>query len=96
MGGIARYGHKHAMMRGLLTIFSFISAVFLPWLFTFVLVVALSIREPLLPLATGIFADTLYYVPQAGIIPLFTVLGALVTTASFLVRNRLNPSIIGE
>lgn len=83
-------------MRGSLTVLTFISTVFLPWPFTALLALSASVFEPLVPLAAGLFADTLYYTPQAGILPLFTFAGALLTAVAFFVRNRLKTGIIRE
>ncbi len=80
------------MMRGILTVSSFISVVFFPWPLTAVLALVSASMEPLVPLAVGIFADTLYYTPQARALPLFTICGAIVTIIAFLVRSRLRTS----
>lgn len=84
------------MIRGLFTLLSFISVILFPWLLTVLLTLGVSIFEPLVPLAIGIFADTLYYTPQAGALPLFTIYGAIVTALSFFVRSQLKTSIIGR
>jgi hypothetical protein len=84
------------MMRGLFTLLSFISAILFPWPLTILVTLGIALFEPLVPLAIGIFADTLYYTPQAGTLPLFTMYGALVTIVAFLVRSRLKTSIIGR
>lgn len=83
-------------MRGIFTIFSFISVVFSPWPITAILALVASFFEPLVPLAVGLFADTLYYTPQASSIPIFTICGAFTTAIAFFVRSRLKTSIIGE
>ena len=84
------------MMRGTLTILTFVSAIFLPWSLTALLALGASVFEPLIPLSVGIFADTLYYTSQSGAIPLFTLYGALATALAFFVRSRLKTGIIGE
>ena len=83
-------------MRGILTFFVFISVIFLPWPLTAVLALVSSISIPLLPLAVGIFADTLYYTPEASILPIFTLCGAVATCVAIFVRSRLKTSIIGK
>ena len=65
-----------AMMRGILTLLTFISTVLFPWPLTVLLALAVSLFEPLVPLAAGLFADTLYYAPQSGTAPIFTLRGA--------------------
>ena len=76
-------------MRGLLTLSSFISVIFFPWPFTVFLAIIASGTEPLVPIAVCIFADTLYYVPSAGSLPLFTLFGAVFSAVAFFVRTRL-------
>jgi hypothetical protein len=56
----------------------------------------MSLFEPLLPLAAGLFVDTLYYMPHGGSVPLFTLIGAFVSVGAFFVRSRLKTSIIGR
>jgi len=82
------------MMRGLLTLFVFISVMFFPWPFAAALALVSSLSVPLLPLAAGIFADTLYYIPRVAPLPFFTLYGAIVTSVALLVRSRLKTSII--
>lgn len=82
------------MIRGTLTIFTFVSTILFPWPLTAILAIVASVFEPLVPLAAGLFADTLYYAPQSGAIPLFTLCGALLTIVAFFVRSRLKTSII--
>lgn len=77
------------MMRGIFSLITFISIVLFPWPMSVFLALAISLFEPLVPLAAGIFADTLYYTPQSGILPLFTLYGAAVTALAFFVRSRL-------
>ncbi|TSA44445.1 hypothetical protein D4R49_00140 [bacterium] len=83
-------------MRGTLTILSLVSVVFFPWPLTALLAAGASSVEPLVPLAVGLFADTLYYAPQAGALPLFTLCGILLTAISFFVRSRLKTGSIGR
>jgi hypothetical protein len=82
------------MMRGILTLFTFVSVIFFPWPFTALLALVSSLTEPLVPLAVGMFADTLYYAPSAGALPFFTLAGAVATTIALLVRSRLRAGII--
>ena len=81
---------------GLLTLSALASAALFPWPFTALLALAVSLGEPLVPLAVGIVIDTLYYTPQAQVLPLFTICGALTTVVIFLVRSRLETSTIGR
>lgn len=76
------------MINGLITIVTFLSAIYFPWPFTALLALLGASVEPLLPLAAGLFADTLYYTPALGF-PYFTCFGALVTLLAFFVRSRL-------
>lgn len=81
------------MMRGALTLVTFVSVLFFPWPLSALLATLSALSIPLLPLATGIFFDTLYYAPGSGL-PVFTVWGALLTAVAFFVRSRLNAGII--
>lgn len=83
------------MIRGVLTIGTFISVIFFPWSFTVLLAIVASFLEPLIPLAVGLFADTLYYSPHVNLVPLFTLLGTLVTSIAFFVRSRIRTGTIG-
>jgi hypothetical protein len=84
------------MIKWTMTLLAFISVILFPWPMTVILVLASSFFVPLLPLAIGIFADTLYYTSAVAMLPLFTLLGIIVTSAAFLVRSRLQTSTIGE
>ena len=77
-------------MRGFLTFLVFISVIFFPWPLTAVLSLASSF---LIPLAVGLFSDTLYY--TSGL-PLFTLCGSLATGAVLFVRSRLKTGSIGR
>lgn len=84
------------MIRGALTFLTLASVVFFPWPFTIILAIAASFMEPLVPLVAGIFADTLYYTPQAQAyaLPIFTLYGAACAAIAFIVRNRVMTSIM--
>lgn len=77
------------MMRGILTVASFVSILYFPWPMTVLLALVSTAVEPLLPLVIGLFADTLYYVPSAHTAPFATLVGAIVTAVAFFVRSRL-------
>ncbi|MSU74278.1 hypothetical protein EXS57_00690 [Candidatus Kaiserbacteria bacterium] len=79
---------------GLLTIASFVSTMILPWPFTIVLALVAGFFEPLIPFAIGIFADTLYYAPGAGAVPLYSVYGLVVSLVITFVRSQLHSSTI--
>ena len=83
------------MMRGILTLGTFISVIFFPWPLTASFALIASFGEPLVPLAAGLFADTLYYSPQVNIVPFFTLFGALATGGALFVRSRMRTSTIG-
>jgi hypothetical protein len=82
------------MTRALLVAATFVSLILFPWTFSAILALAASFSIPFLPLAAGIFADTLYYTPKTEMLPLFTLYGAFATALALLVRARLNASII--
>lgn len=81
-------------MRGMLTLLTFISIVLFPWPMAVLLALITSFVEPLVPLAAGIFADTLYAPPSLETLPFFTLCGAVATIIAFFVRSRLRTSII--
>ena len=83
------------MINGILTILSFVSLVTFPWVVTALLTAAAACVEPLVPLALGIVADSLYYTPTVSTVPLYTLLGAVVTSVAVVVRTRLRASSIG-
>jgi len=80
---------------GALTLVTFLSALLFPWPLTAVLAVGTALFEPLVPLAVGIFVDTLYYVPHSGAIPVFTLFGLILSVIAFVVRSRLSTGSIG-
>lgn len=82
------------LRNGILTISTFISAVLFPWPLTALLALVASFSEPLVPLAVGLFTDTLYYVPHAGSWPVFTLYGLVVSGSAVFVRRQLRTSII--
>ena len=84
------------MMRGIYTIVTFVSVLLFPWPVAAVLAFVSALHLPLLPLAIGIFFDTLYYTKATGFLPLGSMCGVLVSTIALFVRSRLNPGIIGR
>ncbi len=84
------------MTQGILTLLTFISAVLFPWPLTAALAFVSSFTEPLVPLAIGIFADTLYYAPHAYTLPLFTICGTILTFSMLFVRSRLRSSPVRD
>ncbi len=78
---------------GLLTLSTFVSAIFFPWPFTAFLALIASFFEPLVPLSVGLFADTLYYDPQAGTLPVFTLYGLALSIIIVLVRTKLRTDL---
>ena len=84
------------MMRKVGTLSALLSVVFFPWPLTAVLALGVAFFEPWVPLAAGLCADALYYAPQGGGMPLFTLTGAFVTALSFSVRSRLKTDIISR
>ena len=81
-------------MRGVITLAMFVSIIIFPWPFSAALAFVAAFSEPLIPLAAGIFADTLFFVPHASALPLFTLYGAVVTIIATFVHSRLRASII--
>lgn len=83
------------MRNGILTIATFISAVLFPWPLTALLAILASFFEPLVPLAAGLFTDTLYWAPEAGAWPVFTLYGLILSGIVVFVRSRMRTSTIG-
>lgn len=79
---------------GILTISTFVSVVLFPWPLTVLLALVASFFEPLVPLAAGLFADTLYYVPHSGTWPTATLYGFGLSIVAALVRRQLRSSIM--
>lgn len=75
------------MMRGAVTVLTFLSAFFFPWQLTALLALVSTAYEPWVPFAAGIFVDTLYY--TQGTVPVFALSGALVSALAFFVRSRM-------
>lgn len=77
------------MIRLPLIIFAFASLLFFPWPFSAFVALISSFFVPFLPLAIGLFADTLYYTPKTEALPLLTFYGAIATGIILFVRSRL-------
>lgn len=84
------------IQNGILTVATFISVLLFPWPLSVLFAVAASFFEPLVPFAAGIFADTLYYAPYAGTLPVFTLYGLGLSIIAVFVRSRLSTGIIGR
>ena len=82
------------MIRGTFTALTLFSVVLFPWPFAALLALIGALPIPLLPLATGLLVDVLYYVPAPHTLPLATVVGALVSGGAYHVRSRLKMGII--
>ncbi|MCR4334079.1 MAG: hypothetical protein NUV60_03675 [Patescibacteria group bacterium] len=79
---------------GILTIGTFVSVILFPWPLSALLAVGASFFEPLVPLAVGLFADALYFVPHVGAWPVYSAWGLILTATALFVRGRLSTSII--
>ncbi len=79
---------------GLLVLLAFVGVILFPWPLVVAIMLAGAFFVPFLPLAMGIFADTLYYAPHAAAFPYATILGAAATGLALVVRSRLKTSII--
>lgn len=84
------------MTRAVLTLSTLAFVAFLPWPFAALLALSGAALEPLLPLSAGLLADTLYYAPRWGTLPLFTIGGGAATILAFFVRDRLRAGTIRE
>ena len=81
---------------GILTVATFISAAIFPWPLTALLAFVASFVEPLVPFSVGLFMDTLYYVPGAGVWPTATLYGLGLSIIAVFVRRQLRASTIGR
>lgn len=79
----------------LFTLATFVSAVLFPWPLTALLACLTAFFEPLVPLAAGLFADTLYYAPGASTLPVFTLYGLGLSVIVVFVRSRMRTGTIG-
>ncbi len=81
------------MIRGILTVLTFISILFFPWPLSVLLALVASVYEPLIPLAAGVFFEVLYYSPNllsgGDTLPLFALGGLLATVVAFALHHRL-------
>ncbi len=82
------------MIRPYISISALTSLVLFPWPLTVALALAAAVVEPLVPLGIGILADTLYYSSQSYPVPLYTLLGAVVSGIAYFVRTRLRPGMM--
>ena len=80
-------------IRGAWAIGTLFSALFLPWVIPALLALAAAPWMPLLPIATGLWYDLLYWTPQVPWYLSGTVLGAIVTLGAFLVRSRFSSDL---
>ena len=82
------------MIRGALTVSTFIATILLPWPATALLALAVASVEPLVPFGAGLFTDVLYYSSDAARLPYATLLGALASALALFVHRRLAEGII--
>lgn len=81
---------------GILTFTTLASTIFFPWPLTALLAFVASFFEPLVPLAAGVFADTLYYSPAEGGFPIFSLYGLALTAGAVFVRSRMRTGTITQ
>lgn len=74
---------------GILTVLSFVSAILFPWPLTAALAIAVAFIDPLVPIALGLFMDTLY---SAGGWPQGTISGAGLAFVALVVRRWVRTS----
>lgn len=72
-----------------LIIGAFLSVIYFPWQLSALVLLALAFVDPLGAIAVGLFADLLYYNPQAQIVPFFTIGSVGVGLLALFVRSRL-------
>lgn len=74
---------------GILTVSTLISVVLFPWPLSVLLALGASFFEPLVPLSAGLLADTLYFAPGAGGLPVYTLYGLVVSVVAVFVRSQM-------
>lgn len=79
---------------GTLTVLALISATFFPIPYTIALALSAAFVEPLTPLAVGLLLEALYYDPLTAHLPVYALIGAVVTVVSYFVRSQLRSGII--
>jgi hypothetical protein len=75
-------------MSASLTIGTLASIIFFPWQLSVLVVLGGAGIEPLLPLAAGLLADALYFVPHSTTLPVFSLGGAAVSIVATVVRRQ--------
>ncbi len=81
-------------LHSLIVIVTFLSVFWFPWPITATFAFFSALWIPLLPLAIGILFDVLYWAPHATWFPYSSLLGAVITGISYVVRSRLKAGII--
>ena len=71
-----------------------LSLVLFPWPLSAALALLMALFIPGAPLALGLVADALYWMPGLHALPLATIAGALTCALALFVRSRLLPGII--
>ena len=84
------------MIVKILSILTLLSVFFFPWPVTMLVALGVSVFEPLVPLAAGLLVDVLYFQVHGFSLPVFTLLGAGLSIAAWLVRGRLKTGSIRE
>lgn len=82
------------MIRIVFSIVAFLSPFFFPFSLTLLLSFLAGLFLPVIPLIVGILVDLLYYVPDASLLPLGTLYGALLAVVSYVVRQFVKARII--
>lgn len=82
------------MRHGVLVLCTLLSVMYFPWPYTAFLALLSAMDDPLVPLAAGLFMDTLYYTPSLHTYPQATIFGALATLIVWFVRTRLRTGIM--
>jgi len=83
-----------AMIRRLFAFFPAISLLFFPFSLTVILTLLAAYATPLMPLAIGVLADTLYFSRGVASVPFYTLVGFATTVVALLVRRFIETSIM--
>lgn len=81
-------------LHSVIVVVTFLSVFWFPWTITALFAFFSALWIPLLPLATGILFDALYWTPHVSWFPYSSLFGASITGISYFVRSRLKAGII--
>jgi hypothetical protein len=82
------------MIRLCIAVCALFSPILFPFWFSVGIVGVASFFSPSVPLAVGLFADAVYYVPGVYGFPLYSVVGGMLTVSLIFIHRFVKTSII--